>query len=271
GGYCQGHGVSPGGGLCHRPGAASERRTGDLTPAPTGAVSMGFPQNFDCGTGGHKGRPYRHAFDLLVGAGFIPARVAASATDPGCRGALYMRPCQVAFGGRLAGITTALGRIYNPPLQGAVHRRGSYRRRHEGMPPYGAVDHCGAPCMRAADCRPYDGTSRMEREMRFFFSSTSSTTTFTTSPTETTSEGCRMNFLHTLEMCTRPSWWTPMSTNTPKSMTLRTVPESTMPGFKSFISRTSVRRMGAGSSSRGSRPGFKSSLTISRRVGSPTP
>ena len=31
-----------------------------------------------------------------------------------------MRPCQGAFCGRLARIATALGRIYNPPLQGAV-------------------------------------------------------------------------------------------------------------------------------------------------------
>ena len=62
-----------------------------------------------------------------------------------------------------------------------------------------------------------------------------------------------------------------MSTNTPKSMTLRTVPVNTMPGFRSFISRTSVRRMGFGSSSRTSRPGFKSSETISRSVGTPTP
>ena len=45
----------------------------------------------------------------------------------------------------------------------------------------------------------------MERLMRFFFSSTSRTTTFTTSPTDTASEGCRMNLSHTCEMCTRPS------------------------------------------------------------------
>ena len=62
-----------------------------------------------------------------------------------------------------------------------------------------------------------------------------------------------------------------MSTNTPKSITLRTVPVSSMPGFRSFISSTSVRRMGFGSSSRGSRPGFISSATMSRRVGTPTP
>ncbi len=35
----------------------------------------------------------------------------------------------------------------------------------------------------------------MDREMRFFFASTSSTTTFTTSPTATASEGCRRNRL----------------------------------------------------------------------------
>ena len=44
-----------------------------------------------------------------------------------------------------------------------------------------------------------------------------------------------------------------------------------MPGFRSFISSTSVRRMGAGSSSRGSRPGFKSSFAMSCSVGTPAP
>ena len=91
------------------------------------------------------------------------------------------------------------------------------------------------------------------------------------SPTDTTSEGCLINFWDTWEMWTSPSWWTPMSTNTPKSMTFRTVPVSTMPGFRSFISSTSVRRMGLGSSSRMSRPGFISSAATSRNVGTPTP
>ena len=62
-----------------------------------------------------------------------------------------------------------------------------------------------------------------------------------------------------------------MSTNTPKSITFRTVPVSTMPGFRSFMSSTSVRRMGAGRSLRRSRPGFISSFTTSRSVGTPTP
>ena len=62
-----------------------------------------------------------------------------------------------------------------------------------------------------------------------------------------------------------------MSTKTPKSMTLRTVPLRIMPGFRSFSSRTSVRRMGFGSSSRTSRPGLRSSAATSRRVGTPMP
>ena len=60
--------------------------------------------------------------------------------------------------------------------------------------------------------------------MRFFFSSTSRTTTLTMSPTLTASEGCLRYLSQIWEMWTRPSWWTPMSTKTPKSMTLRTVP-----------------------------------------------
>ena len=51
----------------------------------------------------------------------------------------------------------------------------------------------------------------------------------------------------------------------------RTVPVSTMPGFRSLSSSTSVRRIGAGRSLRGSRPGLTSSLTISCSVGTPTP
>ena len=44
-----------------------------------------------------------------------------------------------------------------------------------------------------------------------------------------------------------------------------------MPGFKSFISSTSLRRIGAGISSRGSLAGFSSSFKISVRVISPMP
>ncbi len=50
---------------------------------------------------------------------------------------------------------------------------------------------------------------------------------------------------------------------------MRTVPVSTMPGFRSFISSTSVRRMGLGSSSRMSRPGFISSDTCPAGWGRP--
>ena len=44
-----------------------------------------------------------------------------------------------------------------------------------------------------------------------------------------------------------------------------------MPGFKSFISRTSLRRIGFGISSLGSLPGFSSSFRISVSVISPIP
>ena len=45
-------------------------------------------------------------------------------------------------------------------------------------------------------------------------------------------------------------------------MTLRTVPFKIIPGFKSFISRTSLRRIGFGISSLGSLPGFSSGMTF---------
>ena len=44
-----------------------------------------------------------------------------------------------------------------------------------------------------------------------------------------------------------------------------------MPSFKSFISRTSVRKIGFGISSRGSREGFSSSSKMSLSVISPIP
>ena len=104
----------------------------------------------------------------------------------------------------------------------------------------------------------------------FFLRSTLITFTSTISPTLTTSSGCLMNFLSVIsEMCTSPSWCTPISTNTPKSMTFLTVHLRIMTSFKSFISKTSVLKIGFGISSRGSRPGFSSSFTISRRVISP--
>src|SRR5699024_4802350 len=41
----------------------------------------------------------------------------------GCRGGVNGRPCRAAFCGRPAGIATAAGRIYHPPLQGS--RKGA--------------------------------------------------------------------------------------------------------------------------------------------------
>ena len=68
-------------------------------------------------------------------------------------------------------------------------------------------------------------TSFMVSCILFFFKSTLMTLTSTMSPTLTTSSGCLMNFLFVIwDMCTSPSWWTPMSTNAPKSITFRTVP-----------------------------------------------
>ena len=51
-------------------------------------------------------------------------------------------------------------------------------------------------CVKSAR-RPFYFACFMLRLMRFFFSSTSSTTTLTTSPTDTASEGWRMNLSDT--------------------------------------------------------------------------
>ena len=111
----------------------------------------------------------------------------------------------------------------------------------------------------------------MVREILFLARSTSRTFTSTISPTLTASRGCLIKRSVIWEICTRPSWWTPISTKTPKSITFRTVPLRIMPGFRSFMSSTSLRRMGAGMSSLGSLAGFSSSLRMSVRVISPIP
>ena len=104
-----------------------------------------------------------------------------------------------------------------------------------------------------------------------FLKSTLKTCTSTISPIDTASSGCLMKRSQISEIWTSPSWCTPISTKAPKSMTLRTVPFKTMPGFKSSMLRTSLRRIGFGISPLGSRPGFWSSFTISSKVMAPIP
>ena len=50
--------------------------------------------------------------------------------------------------------------------------------------------------------------------------------TFTISPTDTIVEGFLTNELLISEICTKPSCFTPISTNAPKSITFLTVPDS---------------------------------------------
>lgn len=106
----------------------------------------------------------------------------------------------------------------------------------------------------------------MVREIFLRSRSTFSTHTLTVSPTRTTSLGCLTKRLASLEMCTRPSWCTPTSTKAPKSTTLRTVPLSSMPGSRSSMESAERLKTTSGASSRGSRPGFLSSLTMSMSV-----
>ncbi len=72
-----------------------------------------------------------------------------------------------------------------------------------------------------------------------------------------------------LDLCSSPSCLRPMSTNAPKSTTLRTVPFRLIPVVRSSTFSTSERRMGAGVSVRGSRPGRTSCSRMSFRVGMP--
>ena len=101
--------------------------------------------------------------------------------------------------------------------------------------------------------------------------STFNTRTCTTCPTATTLSGSFTKRSAISETCTRPSCLTPISTKAPKSTTLRTVPCKIMPVCKSSIFNTSWRKMGAGSASRGSSPGFSRFSRMSFNVGRPTP
>jgi hypothetical protein len=60
-----------------------------------------------------------------------------------------------------------------------------------------------------------------------------------------------------------------MSTNTPKSTTLSTVPLSSIPGAKSSNRTMPRRNTGGGKSSRGSRRGRDKAANISRNVNAP--
>src|SRR5258708_811081 len=71
------------------------------------------------------------------------------------------------------------------------------------------------------------------------------------------------------ETCTRPSWWTPMSTKAPNAATLVTTPSRTMPGARSSRVCTPSANAAVVNAGRGSRPGFSSSARMSLTVGRP--
>ncbi|CAO0825721.1 hypothetical protein SMICM17S_11968 [Streptomyces microflavus] len=95
------------------------------------------------------------------------------------------------------------------------------------------------------------------------------TLTFTMSPGFTTSRGSFTNVFDSADTCTRPSWWTPMSTNAPNAATFVTTPSSTMPGSRSPSFSTPSLKVAVRNAGRGSRPGFSSSLRMSVTVGRP--
>ena len=68
------------------------------------------------------------------------------------------------------------------------------------------------------------------------------------------------------EICTRASFFKPMSMNAPKSITFRTVPSNSIPGFKSSIVKISLFSIGEASSSLGSLRGDINDLIISSKV-----
>ena len=102
--------------------------------------------------------------------------------------------------------------------------------------------------------------------------STSSTRTSTRSPgLHRPSRGSFTKWSASCEMCTRPSWWTPMSTNAPKLVTFVTIPGARHARLEVLErSCTSSRYCeGRRTSSRGSRPGFSSSCSDVREGRTP--
>ena len=89
------------------------------------------------------------------------------------------------------------------------------------------------------------------------------------SPGFTTWRGSLTNVVDMAEIWTRPSWWTPTSTNAPKVATLVTTPSRTIPGVRSSNLSTPSLKVAALKAGRGSRPGFSSSLSMSVTVGRP--
>ena len=101
------------------------------------------------------------------------------------------------------------------------------------------------------------------RDILFFCASTLNTRTLIISPIDKTSSGCLIRRWDISEICTRPSTFTPKSINAPKSTTLRTTPSNSIPVLISSRLKTSCRKIGGGTSSRGSRPGRSRASTIS--------
>ncbi len=89
------------------------------------------------------------------------------------------------------------------------------------------------------------------------------------SPGLATSRGSLTNVFDIAETCTRPSWWTPTSTNAPKAATFVTTPSRTIPAARSEIFSTPSLKVAVLNAGRGSRPGFSSSFRMSVTVGRP--
>ncbi len=146
--------------------------------------------------------------------------------------------------------------------------------RRVGAPPRDGLRSPGRPlslrgAVLPAPLEPTSSSSRNVNEMRLRGLSTSRTLTRTMSPGFTTWRGSLMKVFDIAEMCTRPSWCTPMSTKAPNAATLVTAPSSTMPGLRSSRVSTPSLNAAALKAGRGSRPGFSNSRSTSVTVGRP--
>ena len=105
--------------------------------------------------------------------------------------------------------------VYRAPAKIFAKQKDLWEEEEQASKPCpdagGAGEICLAPTSRSATqyCDGYKASGHrgrfMVKEIRPFLSSTSFTQTVTTSPTETTSEGCLTKRSEISEMCTRPS------------------------------------------------------------------
>src|SRR5690606_3297313 len=198
---------------------------------------MGVQPRIDCRAHGRVQQAENHAaMDPLGGVEMLRAHVQAHDATFFIQ-ADQLQAQQLGKGAHAIVVNGVQSRISAHGYRYRFFRFLALANRLANVPP-----DCGpepAPCLSARGCRgrlrslagallrapvaaPGWSPMRMVRLMRWRGISTSSTLTLTMSPALTTSRGSLTKLSPSMEICTRPSWCTPISTNAPKLATLLT-------------------------------------------------